>query len=69
MFDDVTGLWKFGSRAPSQQTVDIDPFSECLEKSLHLKDSLINTGPLHSFVPDPDGDCECGVCIFFCCTR
>ena len=54
-------MWKFGCRSPSRVKVDIDPFSESLEKSVRMRDSLYNVNPAHSYIPDTEGTCECGV--------
>ena len=58
MFDDETGLWKFGTSAPSKQTVDSDMFSK--ELSIHVgARNLYPDEP--EFFPDVSNLCSCGV--------
>ncbi|XP_047144680.2 uncharacterized protein LOC124818179 [Hydra vulgaris] len=57
LFDDATGLWKFGISAPSKQQVDRDPFSPGLVRELNKRVQWIHN---QSVYPSFDGVCECG---------
>ncbi|XP_047146020.1 uncharacterized protein LOC124805833 isoform X2 [Hydra vulgaris] len=58
VFDEVTGLWKFGLNNPSKQKVDQDPFSPQLVEQLNIRSRWIHNQSVYPFL---DGICECGV--------